>query len=370
MARPLKQLERWGKSLVMRTLARILPVRTAAVPDWSARPWRALYLRYDRIGDMILSSGLFRSLRARHPGITLDVLASPANRTVLEANPRIGAVLCLDRKRWATVPATLHAIRRGHYDIVIDPMVEKPSLIATLLMLVSGARYRIGIGGRKNAFVYTLPVRPAGRDVHHTIQEAVLLEPFGIERGATDLRPEIFIGTAERDSAGAVWEPGELRLLVNISTHHESRFWPASRFIDVIGHVRAAAPSSSIVVIGLARDRSLAESIARAGGARAVATPALRDALALVDTADIVFTPDTSISHAASALQTPAVIMIGPGRAAFEPFANDGRILRATTDDFASISSADVVDALDSVLAGSTNPARTGATAPANPLPA
>jgi len=377
MARPLKQIERWGKAVAVRALAKILPERVASPPDWSARSWRALYLRYDRIGDMILSSGLFRVLVTRHPRITLDVLASPSNRSVLAGNPRVHQILSLDRKRWTTLPATLRAIRRNRYDIVLDPMVEKPSLIATLLMLVSGARYRVGVGGRDNAFAYTLPVRSAGRDVHHAMQEAVLLEAFGIDCRRVDLRPELFTDDAQRVAADRVWGTGRarsertpvrraavpdavddgpghgarLRLLLNISTHHPSRLWPEARFAQLIRHVRAARAESEIVVIGLPRDRAMAESIARAGGARAVHTPALSDALALVASADVVVTPDTGISHAASAFRKPAVVMMGPGRAAFEPFANTGRTLRATTHDFASISAMDVVEALDEILA-------------------
>jgi ADP-heptose:LPS heptosyltransferase len=254
--------------------------------------------------------------------------------------------------------------------VVIDPMIEKPSLIATLLMLVSGAPYRVGVGGRDNAFAYTLPVRAPDRDVHHTIQEAALLEPFGIDARRTDLHPELFACRAEREAAEAAWaavdagaagraavanrggrmDPAR-RLLVNISTHHASRRWPEARFTDVIRAIRSLHEALTVIVISLPRDRARAESIAQASGTRVVPTPGLRDALALVATADVVFTPDTSISHAASAFRTPAVVMIGPGRAAFEPFDNTGELLRAATDDFASITAADATQAIDAVLA-------------------
>jgi ADP-heptose:LPS heptosyltransferase len=52
----------------------------------------------------------------------------------------------------------------------------------------------------------------------------------------------------------------------------------------------------------------------------AVPTPRLRDALALVGTADLVFTPDTSISHAASAFRKPAVVLIKRDHHPYAPY--------------------------------------------------
>ena len=44
-------------------------------------------------------------------------------------------------------------------------------------------------------------------------------------------------------------------------------------------------------------------------------TPSIRDAFALVATADFVFTPDTSIAHAASAFRKPSVVLFVRGKA-------------------------------------------------------
>src|SRR5437016_6870343 len=53
---------------------------------------------------------------------------------------------------------------------------------------------------------------------------------------------------------------------------------------------------------------------------RSVQTPKLRDALALVGTSDIVFTPDTSISHAASAFRKPAVVLLKREHHPYAPY--------------------------------------------------
>ena len=48
-------------------------------PDWRDRTYRVLFLRHDRIGDMICSTGILRAIAQSHPTIRLDVLASKTN---------------------------------------------------------------------------------------------------------------------------------------------------------------------------------------------------------------------------------------------------------------------------------------------------
>jgi ADP-heptose:LPS heptosyltransferase len=231
-------------------------------------------------------------------------------------------------------------------------------------MLATGAPYRVGIGGRSNAFVYTLPVPEQPETAHHIVQEAVVLQAFGIDPSAVDLHPEIFVQDSARATAEATWqrtaaETGlrsdvaarRARLLVNVSTHHDTRLWPEARFIEVIRNARDGWRIDPVVLIGLPRDRERIDRIAHASGAHAVATPKLVDALALVATADVVFTPDTGIAHAASAFRRPSVVMIGPHRAPFEPYGDRARILTATTDDFDSVRAGHVVEALEGAIA-------------------
>jgi ADP-heptose:LPS heptosyltransferase len=66
-------------------------------PDWSSGVQRLLFLRHDRIGDMIVSTAAMRAIAESHPGIELDVLASPANAPVLEGADFVGNVIVFDR---------------------------------------------------------------------------------------------------------------------------------------------------------------------------------------------------------------------------------------------------------------------------------
>jgi ADP-heptose:LPS heptosyltransferase len=96
-------------------------------------------------------------------------------------------------------------------------------------------------------------------------------------------------------------------------------------------------------------DAPIAERIARAGGGHAVIPP-LRDAFGLVASADVVLTPDTSISHAASAFDKPSVVMMIEGMHIFEPYQTRGRNLYSDGPTLASLPVDKVIEALDEVL--------------------
>jgi ADP-heptose:LPS heptosyltransferase len=351
--RALKQLERAWKPVVFRVLGALLPGRRApAMPRWGARRHRVLYLRYDRIGDMIMATPLIRAIARSHPTIELDVLASLTNAVVLVGNPHVRRVITFDRKRVGSFLQTAWALRRERYDAVIDGMVLQPSVTMLLLMLATGARYRIGIGGRANDFIYTLPVPAAPPNAHQIVQSAMTATPFGVKVEDTSWRPELFVDAHERAGAEQAWRAGgdaRPRLLVNIAAGEPRRRWPAERVIAAIRAALGVEPHSTVLVMGPPAELHEAERIAREAGARAV-VPGLRDAIALVATADVVFTPDTSIAHAASAFSKPSVVMMIGGSGIFEPYETPGRFVYSPGPTLDSLETEPVIAALVSVV--------------------
>jgi ADP-heptose:LPS heptosyltransferase len=141
-----------------------------------------------------------------------------------------------------------------------------------------------------------------------------------------------------------------VRLLVNISAGEERRRWPVERFVEAVRHMSGHSVTSHVLIMAAPEDAERAEEIARATGARAV-IPKLRDAFALVAAADCLFTPDTSISHAASAFEKPSVVMMIHGMNIFEPYETPGRSVYSEDETLNSLLVAPVISALDELLA-------------------
>jgi ADP-heptose:LPS heptosyltransferase len=104
-------------------------------------------------------------------------------------------------------------------------------------------------------------------------------------------------------------------VLVNISAGTSDRRWPADNYVAVIERIREREPNAVIRMIAAPNEQQDADAIASRVGVMVVRTPSIRDAFALVASADFVFTPDTSIAHAASAFRTPCVVMYRKGTA-------------------------------------------------------
>src|SRR5450755_1672089 len=137
----LKRLELWWRGLWIRLLVRLMRRARDGRPQWHTRPVRVLFLRHDRAGDMILSTGLMRAIARSHATITLDVLASPSNAAILDGADYVSDVVVFDKKDVKSYLPTALALRRAKYDAVIDCMVTAPSVTTLLLVLASGARY-------------------------------------------------------------------------------------------------------------------------------------------------------------------------------------------------------------------------------------
>jgi ADP-heptose:LPS heptosyltransferase len=109
-------------------------------------------------------------------------------------------------------------------------------------------------------------------------------------------------------------------------------------------------PSRPVVlVIGAPSDTAQAARIAAASGVSSL-TPSLRDAMAIVAAADLVLTPNTALSHVASAVRVPVVEMLPRSHAAFAAYRTVGRSLMARDNNLMSIPVEQVIKALDGVL--------------------
>lgn len=266
---------------------------------------------------MIISTGVIRAIARSHPAIALDVLASPINASLVQHASYLSNVIVFDKKRFGDYVGTLLRLRRARYDAVIDCMVTAPSVTTLLLILASGARYRVGIAGRGNdaAFNITVPGETSP-DAHMVDHIARLATAFGDELTADERQPVLELTVAELARANDTWGPTaaeQPRVLINISAGTAERHWPDDRYVAVMRHIRVRESGAVLRVISSPGEAGRAETIARDGGGVAVKTPGIRDAVALVATADFVFTPDTSIGHAASAFEKPAVAMYRAG---------------------------------------------------------
>jgi ADP-heptose:LPS heptosyltransferase len=328
----------------MRVLGRLLPgPKETVLPPATNPDYRVLFIRYERIGDMIMATSLIRNIASALPSGKVDVLATPTTAPVLQGNPYVGKILLLERKSFRSYGELMRRLRRERYTVMVDGRINNPPVFTStpLLMYAGRARFRVGARGDRRPRIYNVCVPEWDRTIHYIEGSKQLAVPFGVNPANVDWQPEIFLSDAEKSEAEQRWKEAlslarsvtigatdhAKRLLVNLSASEPKRRWPDGKFIATLQAARSRAPTMPIVVIGLPSEWESVNRVANAVRALPVKTPMLRDALALVGTSDLVFTPDTSISHAASAFRKPSLVLLKREHRPYAPWNTPGEII-------------------------------------------
>src|SRR4051812_30450931 len=169
--------------LGMRLWRLVRPARSVSAPR------RILVVQLDHLGDAVLTSPLLALLRAAYPQAQIDVLASPSNREVFEADPHVDRVRLatrnwFERRRgsWAlgTAVWTLgRSLREGRYDLGID---VRGDILTVLVLALAGIPRRLGWAMGGGGFLLTDVARwVPGR--HEVGSRLALLGRLGIPPG-------------------------------------------------------------------------------------------------------------------------------------------------------------------------------------------
>src|SRR2546423_14733257 len=347
----------------MRVLDWMLPgPDQTTLPPPTNPDYRVLFMRYERIGDMIMATSLIRNIARALPSGKVDVLGTPSTAPVLERNPYVGSVLVLDRKSWRSYKELMKRLRQEKYTVMVDGRINTPPVFTStpLLMYAGRARFRVGAGGDRKPRIYNVCVPEWNRVDHYIEGSKNLAVPFGVKPEGVDWQPQIFLSDEEKTRAEEWWKQAQAmvtpadgdstgptkRLLVNLSASEPKRRWPDGKFIATLQAARTGAAHMPIIVIGLPAEWESVQKVASAVRGLAVRTPQLRDAFALVGTADLVFTPDTSISHAASAFRKPSLVLLKREHKPYAPWNTPGEIIAWNEDEIRQLPHERVKDAL------------------------
>lgn len=281
---------------------------------------RLLVVRTDRIGDAIVSTPLLRSLRARFPHATIDILLGERNAGVAPLLPHLDGRFVLGANHRIR---TLRTLRSRRYDLALNLQL-KPSVNATLLSRAAGAR-------RVLEYPIAAPfISPPEDCLHIVAMTSRLLGPLGVEPlrddGSDRSKLEVSLPSGATRKAGAVrrelFDPGDTgpRIFVNLSAGSVvrrpsepqlgRRLWPLGKVADVLLQLRNAGFTP--VLCGAPEDGPALERVVRLsqGASRLLpCTPDYPEFAAMLDLADAVVSPDTSVTHLAAALGKPVVAL-------------------------------------------------------------
>lgn len=268
------------------------------------------------LGDAVLSTPAFRSIRLAYPAARISLLLNAAYRELFEGHPDIDEIIP-HYGGWWRFFRLARALRRRHFDLACILHGNEPQ--ATPLAYLSGARFIFKLPNTSR-FLFLLTNREpvlTWADFGHGIEQR--LKVAELAGGATtDFHLTLPVKAASEQEAAAILkthgiEDGASLLGLQPGASTTSRRWAPAHFVELARQLLAAHPELRIVVTGSAQEAALCREIAAAiGHERAWASAGevpLRLLPALLRRCFTLVTGDTGPMHLAVAVETPVVAL-------------------------------------------------------------
>ena len=365
-------------SILMATWRAFRPARRVDLPR------KILVVQLDHMGDAILSTPIFPRLRAAYPGATIEVLASPSNREVFEAEPEVDRVHLADRNWFERRPGrraigsavwTLgRTLRTQGYDLGID---VRGDILTVFVLALARIPRRLGWAMGGGGFLLTDVARwVPGR--HEVESRQALIDRLDVPR---DVATRVLVHSTDRDRARVVqklrdaWPGRSTRvaaLVGSAMTHpgagrsrraprkdeshswdepdalHAGRFgapapllaihlgagaaakrWPARHWRDLIA--RFLEDGWRVILVGGPDDVEVARAIEPHPRLRDwTGRLAVTETAALLERADLFIGSDSGPAHIAASASTASIILFSgtnrPGQ--WRPWSRRSLVLR------------------------------------------
>ena len=275
---------------------------------------RALIIRYDRIGDMVVTLPMIQLLRELNPEIIIDVLASDSNASIAMANSFVHNVFIVKSNPVLFI-LQLFRMRKNNYNVVFACLFNK----ATILGLIGNF-----VGGRKGIKV-TTNRGDKYRCLYNVLSATAAQKKSGWEKllylvpdvmecaiDPSSIKPYLHIPEESKQRAQTNIKtrinPSNTFCIVNLSCRNTRNQWTPKNYHTTISHILQST-GYDVLIIADNNDKLTAESLT-ALSSRVKIYPSTHDILEIAEVihnAECVISPDTGVVHICSALNIPVV---------------------------------------------------------------
>ncbi len=330
-----------------------------------ARLKKVLFLRPEKIGDMVISFPVFDGLHAKHPHIRISILGSPRNYAIIKSDPRFDRIFLYTKKVLRDI-RTMLAMRREKYDCVVDMICDDSVTALFLSQLCAPGKPRIGVGKSKFRDYYDFNYDHRMGNTGHIIENTLkLLEAFGIDSsqvsgyaapyidGAAGQRAEKFVSSVADGDSSAVM------IGYNLSAGSPTRVWAKEKSTELVRRLVDSDPGIKVILFTTPAERDRGKKILEQFDRNVHLVPDglnLMEASAVLKQFDILISPDTSMVHIARAYRVDVVGLYSRFMKNFllwKPYDQEvGAVVSGNDDNIHDITPEAVFDVFQQVLAG------------------
>ncbi len=283
-----------------------------------------LVIRLDRIGDMVMTTPIYRALKEKWPDAKITVLANPVNKNIVINNPFIDYILVYDREnKYKSLNNRLSFfkdIRKSEFDLVIDPYLDY-ELNTSFITRIVGNKYRLGFEFAGRGFFYNIRYAsntfPVSTDKKHMIDYILgLIGCIGVK--ANKEQPEIFLSVDEKENASRILKkagvnPEDRIIGIHPGGNYESQRWPVERFAAISDSL-IAGYGIKVILFGGRDERSLISGFKDCAARKPIILEELnlREFISVMSHCNLFLCNNSGPLHIATALNIPTVSTMGP----------------------------------------------------------
>jgi heptosyltransferase-2 len=291
-----------------------------------------LFIRIDRIGDIVLSTPAIEALKRSYPDTKLIVLASKSNHAILKNNPFVNEIIIYDyRRSLFQILKNIRQLRDHKIDLAIDPHADY-EIKTALFALLSGARKRIGFSDYGREYFFNHHASKNIREKHFVDLTSDVLKLLNIE--VKNKSPKIYIAEKEHKWSES-WVKKKLNnsmpiLGIHPGAYYESQRWPEEHFAELISNLQKDN-KMEIIIFGGPDDEILVERICSLTFKRPCTfiSSDIRQFIAILACCHNLICNNSGPLHIAVAVNVPTISFMGPtSKERWMPLGNDHRVLR------------------------------------------
>lgn len=280
---------------------------------------KILILKPSSLGDVVQALPVLRLLKQHHPHSEIYWWIETASLPLLEGDPDLAGIFRFERKRWASpwhwneIAQSVAALRRHHFDLVID--LQALARSAAIGWLANGACY-VGLHDWRElaSGYYDLNVPRPSEATHAVDWYLAVLRALGIPvHDDFDWLPRRDNVAQEIATLWPVLAEPTVALLPG--ARWENKRWSVTHFQELVRLLRARQGDLRFAVLGGASDSPLAQAIVSAAPEAVLdltGRTSLPQMVEVIRRCKVVVTNDTGPMHVAAALRKPVVGIFGP----------------------------------------------------------
>jgi len=279
-------------------------------------PQRVLIIKPSAVGDIVHALPVLPRLRRLWPDARITWMATPGCAGLVQNHPLVDEVILFQRKRLARgwynpfalldLAGMVHELRLRRFDLVID---LQGLLRSASVAMASGAPRRVGFSNaREGAPLFYTDLVDCSMELDHAVERYLkVTAALGCADGIIEF--PFAVDEDDRRFIRELIPPGTRYAVLAPGTNWATKRWPVERFAALVEPLRERFGLETVVA-GAAADRPLTARISARFDLTGKTT--LRQAVALLERAELVVANDTGPMHIAAALGRPLVAPYGP----------------------------------------------------------